>query len=36
MLCWLADDRKPLLEEIASNFEINVLSALLDESLSLI
>jgi len=22
MLCWLADDRNPLLEEIVSNFEI--------------
>jgi len=38
MLCWLADDRNPHLEEIVSNVEIinNEFSALLDECSSLI
>jgi len=37
MLCWLADDRNPHLQETASNFEItNEFSALLDEYSSLI
>jgi len=36
MLCWLADNRNPQLEEIVSNFEITKkISALLDESSSL-
>jgi len=37
MLCWLADDRNPQLEEIVSNFEItNKRLSLLDECSSLI
>jgi len=37
MLCWLADDRNPQLEDTVSNFELltNKVSVLLNESSSL-